>query len=427
MRPTLITLTLVCVLFAPMSVLGDFSTPVNPRLVVTMSSDQNFPLMLNSRSATFTNSNSTFGINLSDFNSDLLPDQFTVSAQSTTILVNQQFTLLLAVTSAPQRNLSVGNFTLATRAAIFSSPTSPVPFPAIDFSFNASGCSDEFGDFQISQLQFDTQLLGPTDIPTGALFHLTKFVATFRAACVLNGPAVRGTITYTDTSKSGSGGTGGGTPPPTPTPSPTTPPAIVLSGDTRATPLLLGNAASATVFFSTFIPDTTTGGVTLSVTTDDANLLASVTPSVITATGAVDGAVTISTTATTNAGNHAVTLTATTSDGSTSSATIFVTVICDPPFILGLDQPKSSTVSLGRPALLSVKASGSGPFTYQWFNGASGLVNFPLAGGTTPNFTTSAINDTTSYWVRVTNPCGSADSQTATITVSPGAKGNARR
>jgi len=74
-----------------------------------------------------------------------------------------------------------------------------------------------------------------------------------------------------------------------------------------------------------------------------------------------------------------------------------------------------------------VKASGSGPFSYQWFTGASGLVNFPLGGGTTPNFTTSAINDTTSYWVRVTNPCGSTDSQTATITVSPGAKGNSRR
>jgi hypothetical protein len=422
-RPTLIALTLVCVLFAPMSVLGDFNTPVNPKLVVTMSADKNFPLMPNGRTATFTNNDSTFSINLSDFNSDLLPDEFTIFAQSKTILVAQEFDLLLGATSAPQKNLSVGNFTLATRAAIFSSPISPVPFPAIDFAFGGGGCNDEFGDFQISQLQYDTQLLGPADSPSGAVFHLTKLVATFRAACVLNGPAVRGTITYTDTSKSGSGGTGGTPPPtPTPTPSPTTPPVIVLSDDTRATPLLMGNAASATVHFSTFVPDTTTGSVTLSVTTDDNNLLASVTPSVITAAGAVDGVVTISTTAATNAGNHAVTLTATTSDGSTSSATIFVTVICDPPFILGLDQPKSATVSPGRPALLSVKASGSGPFTYQWFNGASGLVNFPLSGGTTPNFTTSAINDTTSYWVRVTNPCGSVDSQTATINVSAAAK-----
>ncbi|HXA20581.1 MAG TPA: hypothetical protein VN380_26615 [Thermoanaerobaculia bacterium] len=382
---------------------------------------------MNGRAATFSNNDSTFNITLSDFNSDLLPDQFTIFVQSKTILVAQEFDLLLGATAAPQKNLSVGNFTLATRDAIFSSPSSPVPFPAIDFGFDSQGCDQEFGDFQISQFQYDTQFLGPADNPFGALFHLTKLVATFRSACVFNGPAVRGTITYTDTSKS-AGGTGGTpTPTPTPTPSPTTPPAIILSDDVRATPLVLGNASSATVFFSTFVPDTTTGGVTLSVTTDDVNLLASVTPLVITAAGTTDGAVTISTTATTNAGTHAVTLTATTSDGSTSSATIFVTVICDPPFILGLDQPQSSTVSPGRPALLSVKASGSGPFTYQWFSGASGLVNFPLAGGTTPNFTTSAINDTTAYWVRITNPCGSIDSQTATITVSPGAKGNARR
>ncbi|HXA20580.1 MAG TPA: hypothetical protein VN380_26610 [Thermoanaerobaculia bacterium] len=235
------------------------------------------------------------------------------------------------------------------------------------------------------------------------------------------------------------GGTGlGGAPIPTPTPSPTptptptpqpTPagPVIVLSDDLRATPMVMGNAVSSTVPFSTFIPDTETGPVSLSASSDADDLLASVTPPLITSTGTIDGVLTITTTATTTAGDHAVTLTATTSDGSTSSATIFVTVICDPPFILGLDQPKSSAVSPGRPALLSAKASGSGPFSYQWFTGSSGLVNFPLAGGTTPNFTTSAINDTSSYWVRVTNPCGSADSQTATITVSPGAKGNARR
>jgi hypothetical protein len=80
-RPTLIALTLVCVLFAPMSVLGDFNTPVNPKLVVTMSADKNFPLMPNGRTATFTNNDSTFSINLSDFNSDLLPDEFTIFAQ----------------------------------------------------------------------------------------------------------------------------------------------------------------------------------------------------------------------------------------------------------------------------------------------------------------------------------------------------------
>jgi hypothetical protein len=61
------------------------------------------------------------------------------------------------------------------------------------------------------------------------------------------------------------------------------------------------------------------------------------------------------------------------------------------------------------------------------FTGASCLVNFPIAGGTTANFTTSAINDTSQYWVRVTNPCGSVASQTATVNVGAPAKPNSRR
>jgi hypothetical protein len=187
------------------------------------------------------------------------------------------------------------------------------------------------------------------------------------------------------------------------------------------------NAASTTVLFSAFVPSATVGNVTLSASTDQESLLASVTPSVITTTGTVDAVLSLRTTAATTAGSHAVTITATAPDGSTSSATIFVTVLCDPPFILGIDQPKGSTVGLGRPAQLSVKASGSGPFTYQWFTGASGLSNFPLPGGTSANFTTSALNDTTSYWVRITNPCGSVNSQTATVNVSASAKPTSRR
>ncbi len=186
------------------------------------------------------------------------------------------------------------------------------------------------------------------------------------------------------------------------------------------------NSDSTSVSFSTFVPTTTTSDVTLTATTDADDLLATITPSVIKSGDTGNATVTIQTTATTRAGEHIVTLTA--DDGTvSSSASIHVTVSCDPPFILGLDQPKGSTLSPGRTTLLSVKASGSGPFTYQWFTGSSGLVNFPLAGGTTANFTTSAINDTTSYWVRVTNPCGSVDSQTATITVPPAARWTGRR
>jgi len=316
--------------------------------------------------------------------------------------------------------LTVGTYSPVARQGF-----EPANTAGLDFVLNGSGCDTVTGRFTVAAIAFDCNATG--------LPHLKQLIMSFEDHCEGGKPAIRGQLSYTDATgvscdSVGSGNPGGGPPPPPPPP-PTPPgsPVIVLSDDVRATPIVMGSAASTNVLFSTFIPDMTTGSVTLSATTDADNLLASVKPPVITTTGTIDGVLTISTTATTTAGDHAVTLTATTSDGTTSSATIFVTVICDPPFILGLDQPKSSTVSTGRPALLSVKASGSGPFSYQWFTGASGLVNFPLAGGTTPNFTTSAINDTTSYWVRVTNPCGSADSQTATITVSPGAKGNARR
>jgi hypothetical protein len=218
----------------------------------------------------------------------------------------------------------------------------------------------------------------------------------------------------------GNGGNGG-----TPTP-PVTGLTVVLPDDVRATPVTIGNSSATTVLFSTFAASTSTADVSVSATSDADDLLVSVNHPVVAAPGSGDEILTIQTTATTTAGNHFITITAA-NDTDTASATVFVTVLCDPPFILGIDQPKGSTIGLGRPALLSVKASGSGPLTYQWFTGASGLSNFPLPGGTSANFTTSALNDTTSYWVRVSNPCGSVNSQTATVNVSAGAKPAGRR
>jgi hypothetical protein len=151
----------------------------------------------------------------------------------------------------------------------------------------------------------------------------------------------------------------------------------------------------------------------------------SIAPAVLAANSNGKATITITTSPTTIAATYPVYLIATSGD-QTASNSFLLDVFCDPPFILGLDQPKSSTVPSGRPALLSVKATGSGPLTYQWYTGASGLVNFPLAGGTSANFTTSALNDTTSYWVRVTSPCGSVDSQTATMNVSASAKPSRR-
>ncbi|HYS53917.1 MAG TPA: hypothetical protein VER58_09185 [Thermoanaerobaculia bacterium] len=114
-------------------------------------------------------------------------------------------------------------------------------------------------------------------------------------------------------------------------------------------------------------------------------------------------------------GTYFITVIAT--SGDTSGATTFQFVIdCSPPMILGIDQPKSSTINRGSTANLQVKSAGTGPFTYQWYAGIPGSTNFPISGANKQTLTTSAINDTSLFWVRVSNACGATDSQAATIT-----------
>ena len=65
-------------------------------------------------------------------------------------------------------------------------------------------------------------------------------------------------------------------------------------------------------------------------------------------------------------------------------------------------------------------ATGTAPLTYQWYRGtAPDTTN--LVGTNSASFTTPALTSATSYWVRVTNTFGSADSTTATITVGAAA------
>jgi hypothetical protein len=81
-------------------------------------------------------------------------------------------------------------------------------------------------------------------------------------------------------------------------------------------------------------------------------------------------------------------------------------------------QPQSQTISPGQTATLSVAASGTPPLSYQWYIGTSGNVANPIGGATSSSYTTPALTSTTRYWVRVTNTSGTADSNTATISVS---------
>jgi hypothetical protein len=98
--------------------------------------------------------------------------------------------------------------------------------------------------------------------------------------------------------------------------------------------------------------------------------------------------------------------------GATNSNTATVT-ICSPAVIV--TQPSSQTIPAGSPATLSVAAGGSSPFTFQWYQGTSGTTTTPV--GTNSSTLTVTPAATTSYWVKVTNSCGAASSNTATITV----------
>ena len=90
---------------------------------------------------------------------------------------------------------------------------------------------------------------------------------------------------------------------------------------------------------------------------------------------------------------------------------------CTPPSITA--QPQSTQTTSGTPVNLSVGASGTAPLSYQWYTGASGNTGSPINGATDSTLTVSPTS-TTSYWVRVTNSCGIANSATATIMIVAG-------
>jgi hypothetical protein len=88
---------------------------------------------------------------------------------------------------------------------------------------------------------------------------------------------------------------------------------------------------------------------------------------------------------------------------------------CTPPSISS--HPQSISIVSGNSTNLSVTASGTGPFTYQWYRGNSGVTTNPVGGGTS-QILQIAPTATTSYWVRVTDSCGtSINSSPATVTV----------
>jgi hypothetical protein len=88
---------------------------------------------------------------------------------------------------------------------------------------------------------------------------------------------------------------------------------------------------------------------------------------------------------------------------------------CTPPAISS--QSSSTTINSGSSVTLSVTATGTAPLTYQWYVGASGNTASPISGGTNASIQV-APTATASYWVRVSNSCGAANSATIVVTVN---------
>jgi hypothetical protein len=107
----------------------------------------------------------------------------------------------------------------------------------------------------------------------------------------------------------------------------------------------------------------------------------------------------------------------TNSCGHADSDTATITVVpCTWPSITS--HPQSQTIQNGLTASMSVSASGTPPLSYQWYQGSTGIISNPISGATSSSYTTPALTQTTLYWVRVSNSCGSANSNTATITLA---------
>ncbi|MDP2997841.1 MAG: SUMF1/EgtB/PvdO family nonheme iron enzyme, partial [Bryobacterales bacterium] len=116
-------------------------------------------------------------------------------------------------------------------------------------------------------------------------------------------------------------------------------------------------------------------------------------------------------------GSYTWTMTASAAGASacTQRGGIQVSAACAAPAITV--QPAGRSIASGSTADLAVTASGSAPLTYQWYEGAKGTSTKPV-GTNSAAFRTPAVTAATTYWVRVTNACGQADSEAATVSVA---------
>ena len=74
--------------------------------------------------------------------------------------------------------------------------------------------------------------------------------------------------------------------------------------------------------------------------------------------------------------------------------------------------PSAPVLVSGQTLTLTASASGTPPFTYQWYQGASGTTTAPV-GTNSPSYTTPVLTTATSYWCKVTDSLSTTSNSTA--------------
>ncbi|MEA2342104.1 MAG: hypothetical protein QOF63_273, partial [Thermoanaerobaculia bacterium] len=101
--------------------------------------------------------------------------------------------------------------------------------------------------------------------------------------------------------------------------------------------------------------------------------------------------------------------------GTIDSPHVPVNVACTPIAAGGVGaQPP--TINVGQSSTIFVTTSGSGPFTFQWYRGSVLDFSNPIA---TSSSTLVSPTTSTTYWVRVTAPCGSQDGSVTVFVNAP--------
>ncbi len=115
---------------------------------------------------------------------------------------------------------------------------------------------------------------------------------------------------------------------------------------------------------------------------------------------------------TADVGNYSITVTNASGSVTSNSASLSVTAAVAPSFSSSL---QSASVVYGGYYYLYASPDGSPPFSFQWFHDGN-----PIANATAANYTVTYAKpaDAGTYYVRATNAVGSADSNSATLSVA---------